>query len=394
MERYLPYGQHEVSAADIEAVVDVLRSGWLTTGPAVERFEGALAERFGARHAVAVATGTAALHAAYFAAGVGRGDEVVTTPITFAATANAAAYLGARPVFADVDPRSVLLTPAAAASAMTERTRVVAPVDFAGHPVDVDALRELAEAHDATLVEDACHALGATVRGRPVGSLAHLTVFSFHPVKHVATGEGGAVLTDDGLLARRLRSFRSHGMVHANEQLHHQDEGPWYHEQHHLGFNYRITDLQCALGVSQLGRLDAFLARRQSIAAHYDTSFADLALDPLPCASGVTHARHVYVIRLRGEDPPRRRVFEALRARALGVQVHYLPVYRHPYYRQLGYPAGLCPAAEDYYSRCITIPLFPAMTDADVERVVRDVREVVSEGGQVAMHEAAQEVDA
>lgn len=379
MSRLLPYGQHELSPADIEAVVDALRSGWLTTGPAVARFEGALAERFGARHAVAVATGTAALHAAYFAAGVGPGDEVVTTPMTFAATANAAAYLGAAPVFADVDPDSVLLTPASAEGAMTERTRVIAPVDFAGHPVDVDALRALAEAHDVTLVEDACHALGATVGGRPVGSLAHMTVFSFHPVKHVATGEGGAVLTDDALLARRLRSFRSHGMVHATEELHDQDEGPWYHEQHALGFNYRITDLQCALGVSQLARLGAFLERRQAIAAHYDTSFGDLPLDPLPCAPSITHARHIYVIRLRGDSPPRRRAFEALRARGLGVQVHYLPVYRHPYYRQLGYPAGLCPAAEDYYSRCITIPLFPAMTDADVERVVRDVREVVQE---------------
>lgn len=379
-DRFLPYGLHDLSEDDVAAVVEALRSGWLTTGPAVTRFEDALAERFGARHAVAVSSGTAALHAAYFAAGVGAGDEVVTTPITFAATANAALYLGARPVFADVDPGTVLLTPAAAEAAIGPATKVLAPVDFSGHPVDVDGFRALADARGLVLVEDACHALGASVEGRPVGSLAHMTVFSFHPVKHAATGEGGAVLTDDAALATRLRSFRSHGMVHDAPSMERAPDGPWYHEQQELGFNYRITDLQCALGASQLTRLDDFVARRRAIAAAYDAAFAELPVDPLPDHPG--HARHIYVLRLRGASPPRREAFEALRARGLGVQVHYLPVYRHPYYERLGYPLGLCPNAEDYYSRCVTIPLFPAMTDADVQRVIWDVRAVIEEVGE------------
>lgn len=382
MTDFLPYGRHTIEDDDIAEVVAALRSGWLTTGPYIERFESALAERTGAKHAVVVNSGTAALHAAYYAAGVVAGDEVITTPMTFAATANAALFLGASPVFGDVDTNTALLEPQVAAALVTDRTRVLAPVDFAGHPADIDGFMALADRHGLVVVEDACHSLGATSKGRSVGSLAHMTVFSFHPVKHVAMGEGGAVVTDDPVLYKRLRTFRTHGMAHDPDEYVRESEGPWYHEQQALGFNYRITDMQCALGVSQLAKLDRFIARRREIACAYDEGLGDLSLVRTPeVRAEVESAWHIYVVRLTGSAPPRRAVFEELRARGIGVQVHYLPVYRHPYYQSLGFERGLCPHAEDVYERSLTIPLFPAMTDADVERVVASVRQVVEECG-------------
>lgn len=374
MRSWIPYGRQAIDDADVDAVVDVLRGDWLTCGPAVERFERALAERAGARFAVALNSGTAALHAAYAAAGVRAGDEVVTTPLTFAATANAALYLGATPVFADVQSDTGNIDPAAVRRAVTPRTRVIAPVDFAGHPAEMDEIVGIARECGARVVEDAAHSVGARYRGRPVGSVADMTTFSFHPVKHVTTAEGGAVTTDDEALYEHLREFRAHGITRDPAKLRRAD-GPWYHEMQSLGYMYRLSDVQCALGTSQLTKLDRFVARRREIVARYNAAFAGDPRFILPAQRGdVDAAWHLYVLRL-ADASLRRPLFEYLHREGIGVQVHYLPVYRHPYYEDLGYPAGLCPVAEDYYARCMSLPLFPELTDDEVDRVVATVRE-------------------
>lgn len=365
----LPYGRHLVDDDDVAAVVDALRSDWLTTGPRVGEFERAVAARAGAGHAVAVSSGTAALHAAMHVLGIGPGDEVVVPSLTFAATANCVLYQGATPVFADVDPETLLLSPAAAAARITSRTRAVIAVDFGGQPCDYDGLRDVTTAREVQLVADGCHALGATDRGRPVGSLARLTAFSFHPVKHVTTAEGGALVTDDGELAGGARVFRNHGIT----TDHHERErsGSWTYDMVTLGYNYRLSDLQCALGLSQLHKLPGWLARRRALAARYDQLLVDApGVRPLATRAGVEHAYHLYVVRL--EDPTRRdAVLRALRARGVGANVHYRPVHLHPYYRErLGTAEGLCPAAEDAWRRLISLPMFPAMSDEDVDRVV------------------------
>jgi perosamine synthetase len=379
----LPYGRQSVDAADVAAVTRSLESDWLTTGPRVAEFEGRLAARVGARHAVAVSSGTAALHAAAFAAGLGPGDEVIVPPLTFAATANAALYVGATPVFVDVQGDTLTLDPARVAAALTPRTRAIVAVDYAGLPADLDALRALAAQAGARLIDDAAHALGATLRGRPVGVLADLTTFSFHPVKHVTTGEGGMVVTDDETLAARMRRFRNHGIASdASERF---ARGEWHYEMVDLGFNYRLTDVQCALGLAQLERLDALLARRRVIAARYRAELATvpgIALQRLP--ADVEHAWHIFpiLVELDRLAADRRAVFTALRAEGIGVNVHYIPVYWHPYYARLGYAKGLCPVAESVYERLITLPLFPAMSDQDVTDVVTAVRKVVDHFGR------------
>jgi perosamine synthetase len=332
---------------------------------------------------VAVSSGTAALHLAAFAAGLGPGDEAIVPPLTFAATANAVLYLGATPVFADVRSDTLTLDPEWVAEKLTPRTRAIIGVDFAGLPCDWDRLHVLAQRTGARLIDDAAHALGAAYRGRPLGALADLTTLSFHPVKHVTTGEGGMVTTDDAGLAERARRFRNHGItMDASERF---SRGEWHYEMVDLGFNYRLTDVQCALGLSQLGRLDDALARRRAIAARYRAALAGvpgLALQALP--EGSAHAWHIFPIlldldRLAGD---RRAIFAALRAEGIGVNVHYIPVYWHPYYQRLGYAKGLCPVAEAVYERLITLPLFPAMTDADVEDVLTAVRKVIDHFGR------------
>jgi perosamine synthetase len=368
----LPYGRQSIDEADVEAVVRALRSERVTTGPLVDEFERRLAGRVGAAHAVAVSSGTAALHAAMFAAGVGPGDEVIVPPLTFAATANAACYLGATPVFADVRRDTLNLDPAAAAAAVTPRTRAIVTVDFAGQPSDLEPLRALAAGRGLTLIEDAAHALGAHYRGRPVGAHADLVTLSFHPVKHITTGEGGVVLTGDAELAARLRRFRNHGIdADADTRA---ARGDWYYEMLDLGFNYRLTDIQCALGLSQLDKLDGFLARRRALAARYAAALAGVPGVGLPAvAADVRHAWHLFPVLLDLERlaVDRRAVFAALRAEGIGVNVHYIPVYWHPYYARRGYRRGLCPVAEWAYERLLTLPLFPAMDDRDVDDVVR-----------------------
>jgi perosamine synthetase len=374
----LPYGRHVVDNEDAAATLETLRSGWLTTGPLVSRFERAVAARVGAQHGVAVSSGTAALHAAVFAAGVAAGAEVIAPPLTFAATTNSVLYLGGVPVFADVRPDTLNLDPEAVERCITPRTRAVITVDYAGQPSDLDALRALTRRRGLVLIEDAAHALGAQYRGRLVGTLADLTTWSFHPVKHVTTGEGGMITTDDGALAERCTRFRNHGIT--SDAAEREARGDWFYEMVDLGFNYRLTDVQCALGLAQLGKLDRFLARREAIAARYRHALADVPGIALPSvASDVRHVWHLFPVLLVLEQlvVDRRTVFAALRAEGIGVNVHYIPVYWHPYYQRLGYEKGLCPHAEAAYERLLTLPLFPAMTDADTDDVIRAVRKVL-----------------
>ena len=377
-ESFLPYGHQTLEADDIEAVTQALASDFLTTGPQIAAFEADLAAVSGASYAAVLNSGTSALHAAYAAIGVGPGDEIVTSPITFAATGNAALYLGARPVFVDVDPSTGLIDPTLVEGAISSRTRAIVAIDYAGQPADYDALREIAERHNVPLLADAAHSLGATDNGRAVGTLADVTALSFHPVKLITTGEGGAVLTGDAEVHARVAEFRSHGMVYEQSRLT-LDEGPWYMEMQSLGFNYRMTDIQCALGRSQLRKLPRFLARRRAIADCYDSGLSSISGIDLPGRRpGAESAWHLYVVRV--SEPSRRRAFfEALRRRGIGVQVHYLPVYRHPYYQDLGYARGLCPRAEGFYARAVSLPIFPGLADGDVTRVIEAVAAVARE---------------
>lgn len=376
--RLLPYGHQWVDEEDVKAVVQVLRGDWLTTGPTVGEFETAFAAYVGARFAVAVANGTAALHAAAFAAGIGAGDEAITTPMTFAATANCIRYQGGTPVFVDVQPETLNLDPKKIETAITSRTRAILPVDYAGQPADLDEINAIAAHHGLTVIEDAAHALGATFGGKRVGSLSTMTTFSLHPVKHITTGEGGMVTTDDEGLAQKLRAFRNHGIT--SEARERQEKGSWFYEMVALGYNYRLTDLQCALGLSQLKKLDRWLARRRAIVGMYTEALGGLAEISLPMPSFDREpAWHLYPIQL---DLTRLRtgraeIFRALRAENIGVNVHYIPVPWHPYYRDLGYHKGQWPVAEAAYERLISLPIFPAMTDQDVSDVIAAVQKVI-----------------
>ena len=376
--RLLPYGRQTIDDDDVAAVTAALRSDWLTTGPKVSEFEQALAAVAGTSDAVAVSTGTAALHAAMYALGVGPGDEVIVTTMTFAASANCAAYLGATPIFVDVDPDTLLIDPRRVEARITPRTKAVIAVDYAGQPCDYDALEAVTKPRCVALVDDACHAIGGCYRGRPVGSLTPMSTFSFHPVKHVATGEGGAITTSDAELARRLRLFRNHGIT--SDFRERAVQGAFAYEMVDLGFNYRLSDIQCALGISQLAKLPASVARRQAIARQYDELFARLpAVKPLAVRSDVSHAYHLYVIRLNLDalSADRGAIFRALRAEGIGVNVHYRPVHLHPYYQnKFGTGPGLCPVAEAAYERLLSLPMFPAMSDGDVRDVVEAVDKV------------------
>jgi perosamine synthetase len=378
-EKLLPYGRQSIEEADIQAVVEVLRSDWLTTGPKVEEFEVAFAARVGAKHAVSFTSGTAALHAAAFAAGLKSGDEAITTPLTFAATANCVLYCGATPVFADVSADTINIDPDQIAAKITPKTRAILPVDYAGHPADLNAITDLARKRGLIVIEDACHALGAEYDGTRVGSIADMTVFSFHPVKHVTTGEGGMVTTNEAKLAETLRRFRNHGISTDARQRH--KAGQWYYEMVLLGFNYRLPDITCALGLEQLTRLDANLARRREIAAVYTKAFREIpGVVPPAVRPEANPAWHLYPIRL---DLPkltadRGQIFRALRAENVGVNVHYIPVHTHPYYReQFGYKGGEFPVAEDAYARLLSLPMFHAMTDRDVADVIQAVGKVI-----------------
>lgn len=376
---FLPYGRQDVSDADVEAVAAALRDPLITQGPLVERFEAAFAEHVGAAHAVAFSSGTAALHGAAFAVGVQAGDEVISTPITFAASVNSSLYLGATARLMDIDPATWNLDTRAAADAIGPQTKLVVPVSFAGLPVDLEPLRD----RGVAIVEDGCHALGGHRDGVPVGgpSGADITCFSLHPVKAMTTGEGGVATTEDADLARRLRLFRTHGITHEGVERD-PDEGAWRYDMVELGFNYRITDFQCALGLSQLGRLDGWAARRNEIASLYRERLAGATRITLPPAApeGSRHGYHLFVAHVDGGPAERRRVFEALRESGIGTQVHYVPLYRLRYYREtLGLPQDACPHAEHYYAGALSLPMFPGMRDEDVDRVVEDLRRIVAD---------------
>jgi perosamine synthetase len=374
----LPYGRQSLDETDIQSVVEVLKSDWLTTGPKVDEFEERLAAWVGSKYAVSFSSGTAALHGAAFAAGLHSGDEAITTPMTFCATANCVLYQGAAPVFADVSPDTLNVDPEQVEKRISPRTKAIVAVDYAGHPAQLSELREIAEKRGLVLIEDACHALGAEYGGMRIGNIADLTVFSFHPVKHLTTGEGGMVTTSDAKLAESLRRFRNHGI--SSDARQRQQAGQWFYEMVLLGFNYRLTDIACALGLSQLEKLEANLSRRRAIAARYTRAFGELPGIVVPATrDGVLPAWHLYPIRLKLEalTAGRAEIFRALRGENLGVNVHYVPVHQHPYYRELfGYRGGEYPIAEDAYERLVSLPMFHAMTDQDVEDVVAGVRKV------------------
>ena len=376
----LPYGRQAVDEADIQAVVEVLRSDWLTTGPKVAEFEEAFAIRVGAAYAVSFSSGTAGLHAAAFVAGLSAGDEAITTPMTFAATANCVLYQGAVPVFTDVSPDTLNLDPGQIAAKISPKTRAIIGVDYAGHPAEWNALREIAQKNGLVVIEDACHALGAEYGPQRVGSIADLTVFSFHPVKHITTGEGGMVTTNDANRAEMLRRFRNHGI--SSDARQRQSAGQWHYEMVLLGFNYRLPDIACALGLEQLKKLDANLARRREIAAQYAAAFREMPGIIAPVVRPeVNPAWHLYPIRLdlKKLAADRGQIFRALRAENIGVNVHYIPVHLHPYYRdRFGYQGGEFPVAEGAYERLISLPMFHAMTDQDVSDVVQAVSKVLS----------------
>ena len=379
MSRMLPYGRQWIDEADIEAVTEVLRSDWLTTGPKVGEFEAAFAEAVGAKHAVAVCNGTAALHAATYAAGINHESEVIVPPMTFAASANCVRYRGGKVVFADVRGDTLALDVEKARAAATARTRAVVAVDYTGQPADLEELMALCRENGWLLIEDAAHALGATYRGRRVGSVADLTTFSLHPVKQITTGEGGVITTDDDDLASKLRLFRNHGISSDHRQR--EEQGSWFYEMVDLGYNYRITDFQCALGISQLRRLPEWITRRRAIAAAYGDAFRALPLDPVRMLADRESAWHLYVVRLRLEalTADRAAVFRALRDAGIGVNVHYIPVHYHPYYQRLGWKRGDFPVAEAAYERLITLPLFPKMSDDDVTRTIETVSRVLKQ---------------
>lgn len=384
MNEFIPYGRQSISEEDIQTVVEVLRSDWLTQGPAVEQFERAVADYCGAKYAVAVANGTAALHLAALAAGFSAGDEVITSPITFVASANCIVYAGATPVFADIDPQTYCIDPVQTKSKVASKTKGLIPVHFTGQPCDMEEIAVIAHENNLMVIEDAAHAIGASydVEGRnyKVGSCAHsdMTIFSFHPVKHMTTGEGGMITTNSLELYEKLRLLRTHGITKDPGKLTRKD-GPWYYEQLELGFNYRITDMQCALGFSQLNRLDSFIARRREIAEIYNEalSFCDELI--LPVQNSEAHSSwHLYLLGLRSLD--RTLVFEKLRERGLGVNVHYIPVHLQPYYQDsFGFKEGDFPQAEAYYQSAITLPLFPAMSDDDIQYVIKSVLTTVRE---------------
>jgi len=367
----IPYGHQWIDDKDIIEAVKVLKTDWLTQGPKVEEFEKAVAKYCQIRYAVAVSSGTAALHAAYAAAGIEAGDEVITTPLTFAATANAAVYCGGKPVFVDIESDTLNINPELIEGLITPKTKAIVAVDFTGLPCDYDQVFKIAKKHNLLVIEDACHALGSEYKGKKIGSFSDMTVLSFHPVKNITTGEGGMILTNNKDFYDKLKVFRNHGIVKKPEN------GRWYYEIEEPGFNYRITDFQCALGQSQLKKINKFIKRRREIARAYNKALKSITEIILPAEKNYAKsAYHIYPVQIKKGD--RRKIFEGLQKIGLGVQVHYMPLHLHPFYRKkFGYKKGDFPVAEEYYKRAITLPLYPKMTNKDVIYVVKSIKEII-----------------
>lgn len=373
---HIPYGRQSIDDDDIKAVVETLRSDFLTTGPKVHEFEQCVAEYVGAKYAVAISNGTAALHAACYAAGIGEEDEVITTPITFAASANSIIYCGGKPVFADINPITYNIDPEDIKRKITNRTKAIIAVHYTGQPCDMDAIHAIAKEYKLIVIEDAAHALGADYQGKKVGSMSDMTTFSFHPVKHITTAEGGMIMTNNKELYNRLMLFRTHGITR-DPKLLSRNEGPWYYEQLELGYNYRITDIQCALGISQMQKLDTFVAKRREIAKRYDEAFANIKNIIVPNQKeGCNNSYHLYVIQVKNVD--RRYVFEELSAAGIGVNVHYIPVYTFPYYQKNGYDLVRCPHAEELYKHIISIPLYPDLSTEEQQYVIDTIIKLVN----------------
>lgn len=368
---YIPYGRQTIEEDDIRAVEEVLRSDYLTTGPKIQEFEKAVADYVGAKYAVAISNGTAALHAACYAAGIGKGDEVITTPITFAASANCVLYCGGTPVFVDIDADTYNISVEEIEKKITSKTKAIIPVHFTGQPCEMGAIHKIAKQHNLIVIEDGAHALGADYRGRKIGSISDMTTFSFHPVKHITCGEGGMITTNDAALYQKLCLFRTHGITRDTDIML-QNQGDWYYEQVGLGYNYRITDIQCALGLSQLKKLDTFIARRRELVERYDSAFSQMKHMKRPYNREECHnSWHLYVIQVEY----RKSLYDTLKASGIGVNVHYIPVYKHPYYQQNGYDSVCCPNAEEYYSHAISLPLYPGLTNEQQDYVIEKLRE-------------------
>lgn len=378
---YLPYGQQWIDDADIEEVVKVLKSDYLTTGPKIEEFEVKVAEYVGTKYAVSFSNGTAALHGACYAAGIGEGDEVITTPITFAASANCVLYMGGEPVFADINENNFNIDVNEIKKNITPNTKAIIPVDYTGQVVDIDGIKELIKDKEIVIIEDSAHALGTKYKGVSVGGLADMTMFSFHPVKTITTGEGGVITTNNEEYYRKLINFRTHGITKDPSQFQDKHVGTWYYEQQDLGYNYRLTDIQATLGISQLRKINKFIKRRKDIVKRYNEAFNDISGLILHKDENYSDtANHLYVLKLdlHKLKVGRKEIFNALLAENIGVNVHYIPVYWHPYYQKLGYKKGICPKAEELYNAIITIPLFSAMTSNDVDDVISGVKKVIN----------------
>ncbi|WP_099190198.1 UDP-4-amino-4,6-dideoxy-N-acetyl-beta-L-altrosamine transaminase [Tepidibacter mesophilus] len=379
-DSFLSYGKQHIDEDDINAVVNTLKGDYLTTGPTVREFEQKVADYVSAKYAVAVSNGTAALHIACLAAGIKEGDEVIVPPITFAASSNCVLYCGGKPVFVDIDPTTYNIDSREIEKKITDKTKAIIPVDFTGQAVDMDEIRKIADKHNLIIIEDGAHSLGSEYKDKKVGTLADITTFSFHPVKPITTGEGGMIVTNDEELYKKMMLFRSHGITR-DENLLTYNEGPWYYEQIELGYNYRITDIQCALGLSQMDKLCDFIKRRREMANIYNNAFKDIEEITIPFEAKYSNSGwHLYVIKLNLDklECTRKEIFEALKAENIGVNVHYLPVYLLPYYQKLGYKKGICLNAENLYERIITLPLFPKMSNKDLQDVVNAINKVIT----------------
>ena len=374
---YIPYGAQCIEDDDITAVVGSLKSSYLTTGPAVAEFEAALANATGAKYVVAVANGTAALHIAALAIGLSEGDEVITSPITFAASANCVLYCGATPIFADIESDTMLIDIEDIKRKITPKTKAIIPVHYGGEVCNLDELFKLADECGLHVIQDCAHSLGSLYKGKHQGAYPGQQIWSFHPVKTITTGEGGAVTTNDEQIYKSLMRMRTHGITRDSTQFVHTDEGGWYYEMLDLGYNYRLTDFQCALGSSQLKKLDLFAKRRSELVARYNEAFADFPVEIQKTPEWSNPVRHLYTIRVR--KGTRRKVFDELLQKNIGVNVHYIPVYLMPHYQKLGYPRGLCPIAEDTYERLISLPLHPLVTDEEQEYVINTIRQTLGE---------------